>query len=210
MYDRDHASELLRDELSGTEYQRQFTGPVREAIDDFLQWLQEDALDFGVVNVPAGPLVVLLVLAAGLTIVLLVVRPRLQRSGSGEQEVEIAVDVTAQQLRDRADRHAQQGNYDDAARDRFRALVRGAEERGLLRSAGGRTATEITWQLAGFFSDHADQLRSAAELFNLSRYGSTQLKPGHYQQLRDLDTELLAAEPAGPWRASEPRLVAPR
>lgn len=210
MYDRDQAHQLLREELTGTEYQREFTGPVREAIDDFLRWLQEDALDFGIVNVPAGPLVVVLLLAAAITVILLVVRPRLQRSGSAEQEVDIAVDVTAEQLRHRADRHAQDRNYDDAARDRFRALVRGAEERGLLRSAKGRTATELAWQLAGLFGDHADQLRSAAELFNGSRYGSTQLSAGHYEQLRTLDTELLRADPTASSGAGGPKLVVPQ
>lgn len=210
MYDRDQARQLLHDELSGTEYQRQFTGPVREAIDDFLRWLQEDALDFGIVNVPAGPLVVVLLLVAAIVTIVLVVRPRLQRSGSSGHQVDIAVGVTAEQLRHRADRHAQQGHYDDAARDRFRALVRGAEERGLLRSAQGRTATELAGRLAGLYGDHADQLRSAAELFNRSRYGSTQLSAEHDQQLRTLDTELLAAEPTGTSGADGPRLVVPQ
>lgn len=210
MYDRDQARQLLHDELSGTEYQRQFTGPVREAIDDFLRWLQEDALDFGIVNVPAGPLVLVLLLAAAVVVILLVVRPRLQRSGSAEQQVDIAVDVTADQLRHRAEQHALGGHYDDAARDRFRALVRGAEERGLLRSAEGRTATELAGQLAGLYGGHADQLYRAAELFNRSRYGSTPLNAQHYQQLRALDTELLAAEPVGTSVAGGPRLVVPQ
>lgn len=127
MYDRDEARRLLEEELSGTEYQRQFSGPVREAIDRFLQWLQEGALNLGVVDIPAGPLVVLILLAAAITVVLLVVRPRLQRSAAADRGVDIERGITAAELRARADRSAEAGNYDDAARDRFRALVRAAK-----------------------------------------------------------------------------------
>ena len=209
MYDRDEARQLLEDELTGPEYQREFTGPVREAIDAVLQWLQEEALSLGVVNIPAGPLVVLVLLVA-VTGVLLVVRPRLQRSGSGELSVDIEAGLSAEDLRDRADLHAQAGNYDDAARDRFRALVRGAEQRGLLSSAEGRTATEITRQLAAKFGEHAEQLGTAAELFNLSRYGSQRLTGQHYEQLRAVDRELASAQPTGPAAQRGPTVEVPR
>lgn len=210
MYDRDEARRLLREELSGTEYQRPFTGPVREAIDDFLRWLQEGALDLGLIEIPAGPLVVLLLLAGAVAAVLLIVRPRLQRSGSREQEVHIEVGMTAEQLRARADLEARAGNFDAAARDRFRALVRGAEERNLLRSAEGRTATEIAGQLRGVFAEWADELGRAAELFNRSRYGSQPLRARQYEQLRALDVQLSQAQPQGGSGAPGPRLVVPQ
>lgn len=211
MYERDEARRLLEDELTGTQYQRQFSGPLREAIDEFLQWLQQGALSVGVLDIPAGPLVVLLALAAAITVVLLVVRPRLQRSQGTDQQVDIESGITAEQLRDRADQHAQAGYYDEAARDRFRALVRSAEERALLGSATGRTATEITVRLAELFGDYAEALQAAAELFNLSRYGSQQLSAGQYEQLRALDAQLAAAEPTGsPGDRQGPRLVVPQ
>lgn len=210
MYDRDEARRLLEDELSGPEYQRQFSGPVREAVDRFLQWLQEGAVNLGVVDIPAGPLVVLLLLAAAVTVVLLVVRPRLQRSGDPDQQVDIEAGITAAALRDRADRSAEAGNYDDAARDRFRALVRGAEERALLPRSTGRTATEIAEHLAGHFNEHGHQLRTAAELFNLSRYGRQRLSAQQYGQLRTLDATLQEAQPTASHDVQGPRLVAPR
>jgi len=210
MYDRDQARRLLEQELSGPEYQRQFTGPVREAIDRFLHWLQEGALNVGVIDIPAGPLAVLLLLAVAVTVVLLVVRPRLQRSGRSDQGVDIEAGVTAAELRARADRSAEAGNYDDAARDRFRALVRGAEERALLGSSTGRTATELTEHLGRQFGDHAEQLRAAAGLFNLSRYGRQRLGRAQHQQLHGLDTTLQTAEPTGRAGAQGPRLVVPQ
>lgn len=210
MYDRDESRRLLEEELSDPEYQRQFSGPVREAIDRFLQWLQEGALSFGVVDIPAGPLVVLLLLAAAVTVVLLVARPRLQRSGGPDQRVDIEAGITASALRARADRSAEAGNYDDAGRDRFRALVRGAEERALLPRSTGRTATEVAEHLAGQFSEHGHQLRAAAELFNLSRYGRQRLSAPQYGQLRSLDATLLETQPTGSLDAQGPRLVAPQ
>lgn len=210
MYDQDEARRLLEDELSGAEYQRQFSGPVREAIDRFLQWLQEGALNLGVVDIPAGPLVVLLLLAAAVTLVLLVVRPRLQRAGSLNQRVDIDVGITAAALRTRAERSASAGHYDDAGRDRFRAMVRGAEERSLLRRSTGRTATEIAEHLAGQFGAHGEQLRAAADLFNLSRYGSQRLGAAEYDQLRNLDVSLLEAAPTGGPGAEGPKLVVPQ
>ncbi|MGO1192770.1 MAG: DUF4129 domain-containing protein [Nesterenkonia sp.] len=210
MYDRDEARRLLEEELSGTEYQRQFSGPVREAIDRFLQWLQEGALNLGVVDIPAGPLVVLFLLAAAITVVLLVVRPRLQRSAAADRGVDIERGITAAELRARADRSAEAGNYDDAARDRFRALVRAAEERSLLRSSTGRTATEITEQLAIRFGEHGERLRAAADLFNLSRYGRQRLSVQQYEQLRALDATLREADPTEGADAAGPRLVVPQ
>lgn len=210
MYDRDEARQLLEDELSGTEYQRQFTGPVREAIDRFLQWMQEGAMNVGVVDIPAGPLVVLLLLAVAVAVVLLVLRPRLQRSGSSDAGVDIEAGITASALRARADRSAQAGHYDEAARDRFRALVRGADERALLPSSTGRTATEIAEQLTAHFGEYGHRLRVAAGLFNLSRYGNQRLSAQEYEQLRTLDANLSEAEPTGGLNAVGPRLVVPQ
>lgn len=210
MYDRDQARRMLEEELSGPQYQRQFTGPVREAIDAFFQWLQNGALSFGVVDIPAGPLVVLILVAVGVLTALMVIRPRLQLSRAQSDDIDIEPGITAEQLRRRAEDNAAGGHFDHAARDRFAALVRSAEERGLLTSLTGRTATEISAQLARLFSDHADQLRLAAELFNQSRYGGTPLSQQHYQQLRSLDVQLLQTEPSPSSAAAGPRLVVPQ
>lgn len=209
MHDRDGAQQLMEDELSDPRYQRPVSGPIREAIDDFLRWLEESAVAIGGVHIPVGPLLIGLLVTAAIVTVLLVVRPRLQRSASTPAEVDIDAGVSAAELRVRADRHAASEKYDDAARDRFRAVVRAAEERSLLRGAEGRTATEVAQQLAAVYGELARELHRAADQFNLSRYGGKPLDRDHHQQMQHLDEQLEAARPHSPAKPKEPRLEVP-
>lgn len=211
MYDPDEARQLLQDELTSPEYQRPYTGPVREAFDAILQWLQDEALSFGPVNLPAGPVVVFVLLLAAITVILAVVRPRLQRAVPREGAVDIAPDLTAEELRARAAGASEDEDYDAAYRDLFRAIVRSAEQRGVLSEADGRTATEIAGWLALLFSEHSRPLNAGAELFNHSRYGNQLLSRHDYERLLALDRQLDAAEPStGTSRTSGLPLEVPR
>lgn len=63
------------------------------------------------------------------------------------------------------------GDVETAVLERFRAMVRGCEERGLLVPRPGRTADEAAGELAGQFPDAADAVRAAATAFGEVRYG---------------------------------------
>ena len=193
LHDRDDARRLFETELQDPAYQRPFTGPLREAIDDLFTWLGERAFSIGGFEVPYGPLLVLAVVAAAAVITVLVVRPRLQRASVTESAVDIDPQISAEQLRGRAEGHAAAGDFNSAAQDAFRALVRSAEEQAVVPAQRGRTATEIANTLSTSYTVHAKDLRLAAETFNRSAYGSALLSESDYRSVSLLDQRVQAS-----------------
>lgn len=212
-YTPDEARNLLEEELADPRYQDEHTGPLRQAIGNLITWLEENAVNIGPLNVPMGPLILLALIIVSLIVLLVIVRPRLQRSARVEESVDISPDLSAEDLRASADQHAAAAEYDDAARQRFRALVRSAEERSLLHRQRGRTPSEVATSLANQFPDSRPELLAAAELFNLSRYGGRALTAEQHERIRDLDQALSGMVPHPPTEGSDigtPRLEAPR
>lgn len=198
LHDRDDAAQLLEEELREGAYQRPFAGPLREALNDLFDWLSERAFSIGGLEIPFGPLLVLAVVVAAVVVTILLVRPRLQRASAPEAAVEIDPQVSAEQLRSRAAAHAAAGDFDSAAQDAFRAMVRSAEQAGALPAQQGRTATEIAAVLSGIFAGQATQLRAAAEMFNRSAYGAAQLAQTDYHSVHQLDQQLHLTEAGAP------------
>lgn len=212
MYDPDEARDLLEEELSRPIYQQELGGPIREALEAMWQWLMEASFSLGGVEVPWGPLVLLLMAAAVLTIIIIWVRPRFQRSRAADSVVDIDPENTADQLRARAADFAAAGDHDAAAQEYFRAIVRAAEERGTLHRTTGRTATEVTRLLSEHHRDLTGGLQQAADDFNRSHYGSTVLTREEAQRMQQLDQHL-DRQPAPAARSTgdtTPRLEAPR
>ncbi|GFZ82190.1 DUF4129 domain-containing protein [Nesterenkonia alkaliphila] len=210
LHDRDQARRLLEEELASGSYQREFTGPLRQAVDDFIAWLNESTVNFGGVSVPYGPLLVLAAVLAAAVLILALVRPRLQRSSVAEQALRIDPAVPAAELRARAEGHARSGDYSAAVQEIFRALVRAAEERGAVPEQKGRTATEIAQRIAASYPAHSAGVQSAAELFNRSAYSSARLGSQDYGFLRELEIQLQGEQPQSQTSISGPRLVAPQ
>lgn len=210
LYDRDGARRLLEEELRDSAYQRPLTGPLREAIDDAFAWLGDRVFSIGGFDVPYGPLLVLAAVIAAAVITILVVRPRLQRASGMEEVVDIDPQMEAELLRSRAWEHAQAGNFNAAAKDAFRALVRDAEERGVVPVQKGRTATEIARALSASHTLHAEELQRAAEKFNRSAYGSARLTEPDYHYVSRLDVHLQTAAPGSARTANGPAPAAPR
>lgn len=209
MYDRDEARLLLEEELADSSYQRQFTGPLREAIDSFLSWLEDRAFSIGGFDIPFGPVLVLAAVVAAITIIILVVRPRLQHGAAADDVVQIDPQVSAEQFRSRAEKAARADQFNAAAQNAFRALVRGAEERGVVAEQQGRTATEIAAGLGETYRAFAEDLRRAADLFNRSVYGTASLTFADFEFVVHVDVQLHSAA-AGPQPdVSGPRLAVP-
>lgn len=202
VYDRDSARSLLEDELADAQYQRELAGPLRNLIDSVLEWLEGSALSLGPVTVQWGPILVAALVVAAALLVILLVRPRMQRGRRSEPAVSIEAGMTAADLRNRAAAHATAGRYDDAARDSFRAIVRTAEEQYVLSAQSGRTASEIAASLSAAYPQEAARLREAADLFNQSVYARRPLQQVHFHRLSELDLQLVEQSPSTPVAAS--------
>lgn len=186
----DEARDLLQEELSNPQYQRDTAGPLRDAIERFFAWMDQLQLNLGPVNLSLGPIILLVLLLAAVILCIVLVRPRLQRSGDSEDLLAGVPGITAAQLRARAEDHAVAGRFDEACRELFRAVVRAAEENQVLAEQAGRTATEAGWALAQAHPAQAQQAIQAAELFNYSRYGGGSLQRADYDSLLMLDQRL--------------------
>lgn len=202
VYDRDSARSLLEDELADAQYQRELAGPLRNLIDSVLEWLEGSALSLGPVTVQWGPILVAALVVAAALLVILLVRPRMQRGRRSEPAVSIEAGMTAADLRNRAAAHATAGRYDDAARDSFRAIVRTAEEQYVLSAQSGRTASEIAASLSAAYPQEAARLREAADLFNQSVYARRPLQQVHFHRVSELDLQLVEQSPSTPVAAS--------
>ncbi|MBO3093916.1 DUF4129 domain-containing protein [Cellulomonas dongxiuzhuiae] len=103
---------------------------------------------------------------------------------------------TAAQLRDAADAAARAGTWSVAVADRYRAVVRDLEERGLLDERPGRTAHEAARVAAAVLPAHAAALRRGGDLFDDVVYGERSATPDDDATMRDLDAVVRAARPA--------------
>lgn len=184
------ARELFEEELRSPEYQRQFSGPVREFIDNVIDWLNSARLSVGEMSIPFGPLILLALLVVAVVLTVVLVRPRLQQGSEAEPLLDIDPSASAEQLRQRAAVLYGQGNFSQAGQDWLRALVREAEEQGAVPAMGSSTATEAAATISSSFPDFTGQLRRAAAEFNASLYGTAQLNQGQAEAMAQLDEQL--------------------
>ncbi|WP_280481673.1 DUF4129 domain-containing protein [Nocardia cyriacigeorgica] len=96
-------------------------------------------------------------------------------------------------------------DYDAALRERFRATLRGLEQRGLLDIRRSRTAAETADEVttADVPVQHADEFRPAAHSFDEVVYGGRRATEDEYRRLEFVDQFSAAAPPP----AVEPREV---
>ncbi|NEW46916.1 DUF4129 domain-containing protein [Nocardia cyriacigeorgica] len=96
----------------------------------------------------------------------------------------------------------QRRDYDLALRERFRATLRGLEQRGMLEIRRSRTAAETADDvtIAAVPVEHADEFRPAAHSFDEVVYGGRRATEDEYRRLEFVDQFSAAAPPpvAGP------------
>jgi hypothetical protein len=193
--DRDPARLRAIEELRDPGYAAAQPGLVQRV----MAWLGKrigelfDALS----SVPGGPLGLVLVLAL---IVLLIVVVRLRvgklgRAASSPGQVFRGRRQSAAEYRKAAAEAAARGEFSDAVRDRFRALVRGMEERALLDVRSGRTADEAVVEAGRFLPELAAELTVGARLFDDVHYGGRPGTEAGYRLLSDLDDQVRGARP---------------
>ena len=118
-----------------------------------------------------------------------------RRADDGAPQVFGAGRSTALEHRARADAHAAAGRWAEAVAERFRAVARSLEERGLLDEGPGRTAREVAVDVAALLPTVADELAVAAGGFDDVVYGDRRAGPEQDARMRELDVRVAAATP---------------
>ena len=186
--DRDAARRAAAEELSDPKY-----GDARPNIlQQIGQWLGEqlEKLLNGLSSVVPGGIFGLLLILALLIVLVVVVRLRtgkIARAASAGRAVFGATRKSADDYRHSAAEAASAGRYDDAVRDRFRAVVRALEERALLDARSGRTADEAAAEAGVLLPNVAAELRQGARLFDDVHYGGRDGTEAAYRALTELD-----------------------
>jgi hypothetical protein len=193
---RDVAAQWARHELSDPIYAQHEPGLAERA----LLWLWHTLENLRLPAGPGGTSGLLILLALVLLVVLVVwLRAGPLRGPAARAAIRPVLDGavrTAAEHRALADRAATQGRWHDAVQERFRAVVRALEERGLIDELPGRTAQEVAVDAARALPTLQQPLRGAARLFDDVCYGSRAATSEHDAAIRALDAQVAAA-PAG-------------
>ncbi|MFF4593193.1 DUF4129 domain-containing protein [Amycolatopsis sp. NPDC001319] len=193
--DRDPARLRAIQELSDPAYAAARPGLLQRVA----QWLGEKFSELlnSLSGVPGGPLGLLLII--GLLIVLIVVvRLRVGKVGRAAQaarQVFSGRRRSAAEYRKAAEQAAAQGQFADAVRERFRAIVRGLEERALLDSRSGRTADEAAAEAGALLPDLAAGLALAARHFDDVHYGGRPGTEAAYLSVTAVEDRARSARP---------------
>lgn len=193
------------EELAKPGYQR----PAPAWLEDSWQWLRDwlGQLDgpSGPPSSVAGPLIAIATVVI-IVLAIVLVRPRLNARKKVQKEMyDDGTSVTANAYRRRADAAAAAGDLRAAVVDRYRALVRAAEEDEVIDVLAGRTADEAATRLGRVYPGHALQLGTAAGTFDAILYGHSAADLDVYAAMTALD-EALQAEPGTPGNSEAPSL----
>jgi Domain of unknown function (DUF4129) len=192
---RDDAQELARRELSD---------PVYDAEPSLLEraigWVVDQINELlfrttGALSSWVG----IAVLAGVVVLVTIVVARRmgpLARRAASARRMFDRVGRTSADYRAAAEAAAQLGDWSTAVVERYRAVVAGLEERGVLDPRPGRTADEAAAEAGSVIASVAADLGMGARLFDQVRYGGRLATREDDATLRRLDDALRAAKPA--------------
>jgi hypothetical protein len=194
--DPDRARAAAREELSDPAYVSQKPTLFERISDWIVDWIS-DLFHRTAGSTPGGRWS-LVVLTALVVAVLWALRARLGKLAPTHRRT---AEVFGATVRTAAEHHADAdaalaaGDLDTAVTERFRALVRGLEERGLLGPRPGRTANEAAEEAGQLIAPCALPLRAAARVFDEVRYGGrTATRAGH-DTVADADRAARAAKP---------------
>ena len=192
----DEARRWAAEELAKPEYRDAAPSWLDALWRNFLDWLQSlDGSPGDAAPVPSP--VIALVIAVIIAAAILLARPRLNaRARKASDVFERETALTAGDYRNRAEAAAAAAQWGDAVVDRFRAVVRSAENRTILDPQPGRTADEAAQALSVPFAGESRRLARAAATFDGIRYGNRAAGSIDYQEMVALDAALDAMRPA--------------
>jgi len=199
--DGPEARRWLLDELSKPPYRSAQPSPFDQAVKSIEDWINSLINGLGSVQIPGiGSLLGLV--AVGIVVVLLVIAflvfglPRISRRTTAVGTLFAELDTRdAATMRRDAERAATAGDYNLAIAEIFRALARGLDERTLVSTFPGSTASELATRAGEVFPDAAARLSMAAGSFNGVRYLGATGTASEWEQLAALERELRAAKP---------------
>jgi hypothetical protein len=195
---RDEARELARRELDRPIYHRDDPSLLERLLRRLGEWLSE------LLNSMPGPgrggsgggwialIVIMVLLLAALAFVFWAMRGR-RSIGSDRDALLEEVPSTAGDHRADAARHAAEGRWADAIRERLRAVARDLEERAILDPRPGRTADELAAEAAQALPDLAEALEAGVRVFDDVWYGDRPGTREGYERLVMLDELVLGA-----------------
>jgi hypothetical protein len=186
--DRDNARRAAAEELSDPKYR----DAQPNILQQIAQWLgdQLEKLLNGLSSVVPGGIFGLLLILVLLILLVVVIRLRtgkIARTSRADRTIFDGQHKSAADYRRSAAEAASAGRYDDAVRDRFRAVVRALEERALLDARSGRTADEAAIEAGVLLPNVAEELRQGARLFDDVHYGGREGTEAAYRTLTELD-----------------------
>jgi hypothetical protein len=183
---RDEARDAAARELSDPAYVSDDPNPLERAFNWVLDRLGE--LFAGAGGMSGLTAITIIVVVA--VIIVIVIRLRVGRGGRAARsgaEVFGSTVMTAAEHRAAADRAAAAGDLAEAVRERFRAVVRELEQRGVLDPRAGRTVDEVALEAGRALPVLADDLRGAAVQFDDVWYGGRPATAEGYQRLVSVD-----------------------
>jgi hypothetical protein len=186
---RESARDAAREELSRREYADAQPPLLVRLVGRALRALG-DLLDRAAGAVPGGRLGLLLLLALLVLLVAVVlarVRPGAGREAARAPLFAGSAVLTAAAHRALAEQAAADGRFDEAVRERLRAVVRDLEARGVLDPRPGRTAGEVARDGGAALPAVAGDLRRGAAVFDEVWYGGRPADTSSYAVLVDVD-----------------------
>jgi hypothetical protein len=186
--DRDTARDAAARELADPAYQAAEPSLLERALIWLLQRLAE-LFQGAAALTPGGPLgLVLLALVVAAVVVIVRLRTGgISRTRRGERALFDGRPRSADEHRRAADDAVSRGDLTAAVRERFRAIVRELEQRGVLDELSGRTVDEIAAQAGARLPGCADELREAARIFDDVIYGGRNATVDGYHRLVAVD-----------------------
>ena len=161
---------------------------------------------------PWAVLLVVAVLVAVVVVAFLVGGPvrRARTSSSGRSVLDADDTRSAQQIRAAADAAAARDDWSLAVLERYRAIVRGLEERTVLDERAARTAHEAALAAAGRLPELGAELVAAGRTFDDVAFGDVAGTADDDVVLRALDERVRGARPGVGPSATDLAVAAPR
>lgn len=194
--DRDDAREAARRELGDAIYQAHEPSLLERAWAEVVELL--DRLFSALPAAESGGIGGLFVLLALIVAVAVAVRLRvgkMTRSHRAARPVHAGRVRGAAEHRRAAEEAFAGGDLGQAVTERFRALARELEQRGVLDEQTGRTADEVTAQAGRLLPASATGLRDGARIFDDVFYGDRQATEEGYHLLCAVDESVRTERP---------------
>jgi len=152
----------------------------------------------GISNTVPGGIFGLLVLVIVVVVLVVAIRLKTGKLGRAAKQGFRVFDSpmrSADEYRAAAEEAALRGDFEEAVRERFRAVVRALEQRALLDARSARTADEAAAAAGRLLPGCAESLRAGATIFDDVRYGNRKATEEGYRRLVELDDQCRAERP---------------